>query len=526
MYILPDLKGVEIIKYLRKSRADDPLLTVEEVLEKHEQMLNEWMEKHLPDAGAVPEENCLREVVSGETLDSRPKMQALLRLIESPDKKAILCKEPQRLSRGDMMDIGYLVKVLRYTNTLVITLQYTYDLRDDRDRELFERELMRGNEYLEYQKRIMNDGKLLAVKNGNYIARLAPFGYKKVEYKEGKHTCRTLEPHPEEAPAVKRIFELYRSGMGSVRICEQLEKEHYLPRYGGKWSPSTVRAILKNEHYIGKVKWDQRPHVQQVEEGEIKTRRLTAEDYLVFDGKHPAIIDQETWDAVQALNGKIPKNKIDAELKNPLSGLLRCACGRMMTYKTIKRHGRVVAAPRYLCGDSRGCENGSAIAEEVLAEVSKALKDCIEDFEVRIEGGADNSAELHKQLVARLEKRLHDLRELEVKQWDEKTKGGMPDHVFARLNTQTVEEIAEVTQALCDAQGSAPQHVDLHEKVTTFKKALELLHDPDAPVKELNQLLRACIEEITYSRPGKLQERGGANRVNPAPFRLDVSLRV
>ena len=47
MYRIIDhqLAADEILIYLRKSRSDDPLLTVEEVLEKHETILNDWVEK-------------------------------------------------------------------------------------------------------------------------------------------------------------------------------------------------------------------------------------------------------------------------------------------------------------------------------------------------------------------------------------------------------------------------------------------------------------------------------------------------
>ena len=180
MYLIPQLRGDEKVEYLRKSRSDDPLLTVEEVLANHAQELDEWVETNQAEGGPIPEENIFREVVSGETIDGRPEMLRMLRLIESPKIKAIVCKEPSRLSRGDLMDIGYLVKILRYTGTYVFTPRGSYDLRDDRDREQFERELMRGNDYLEYQKKILKDGKLLAVKNGCYIGSYAPYGYKKV----------------------------------------------------------------------------------------------------------------------------------------------------------------------------------------------------------------------------------------------------------------------------------------------------------------------------------------------------------
>jgi DNA invertase Pin-like site-specific DNA recombinase len=436
----------------------------------------------------------------------------------------VLVKEPARLSRGALKEIGYLVEILMYTGTLVLTPRGSYDLRDDRDREQFERELMRGNDYLQYQKKILKDGKLLAVKNGCYIGSYAPYGYRKTSYKEGRRTCHTLKPHPEEAEVVRQIFELYRSGVGAINICEILDAEHAKPPRGKRWAPETVNVILRNVHYIGKVRWNYTQQGRRVEKGEIKRYKYTAEDYLVFEGKHPAIIDQELWDAVQAIKGKIPPKKKGTELKNPLAGVLYCACGKAMAFKQVRGGGRDIGVPRLLCGDQRCKTHGSATFHEVLAEVTRVLRDCVDDFQVQIEQGVDNSAEIHRQMLARLEKRLEDLQELETKQWDEKIKGGMPDHVFERLNAQTVAEIKDITQAICEAKDAAPLHVDLHEKLVTFETALALLQDPDAPAKEQNALLRACIERIVYSRPKK--EKVGGRSGNPEPFKLDFTLRV
>jgi translation elongation factor P/translation initiation factor 5A len=415
------------------------------------------------------------------------------------------------------------VKILRYTNTLVMTPVYTYDLRDDRDRDLFERELKRGNEYLEYNKRIMRNGKLLAASDGQYIGTYAPYGYNKVDYKEGRRTCHTLEPHPVEAPVVQRVFELYKNGVGTSRICAILNAEHVKPARSKKWATESIVHMLNNEHYLGKVRWNYYPVSRTIEEGEVKKRRIKAEDYLLFEGRHPAIIDQETWDAVQAIRGQIVPRKRHTELRNPLAGLLRCKCGKPMAYKGYDVRGNSVAQPRYACHHSRECGQGSAQVTEVMDEVIKSLEDCIEDFEVKIEHGADNSAELHLQLIARLEKKLAELQELEVRQWDEKTKGGMPDHVFARLNAQTVAEIEEVNQALCDARDSAPQHVDLTERVITLRKTLDALKDPDAPVEEQNKLLKLCIERITYSRPPL---PAGRDTVNNPPLQLHFTMRI
>lgn len=526
MYIIPQLRGDEKLEYLRKSQTDDPLLTVEEVLAKHEQMLDDWVDTHQPEGGPVPEANRFREIGSGETISARPAMREMLRLVESPKIKAIMCVEPSRLSRGDLEDIGYLVKILRYTNTLVITLQYTYDLNDERDRDLFERELMRGNEYLEYTKKIRLNGRLASVKNGNFIGQSAPYGYKKVEVKEGKSTCYTLAPHPEQAPIVKRIFEMYRDGLGAVKIAEQLDHEHVPAPKGKKWSPESIPLMLSNVHYLGKVKWNERKTVRTVEDGRVKVSRPRAEEFLVFEGKHPAIIDRELWDAVQAIKGKHPRNHKAKNLTNPLAGLLWCECGRAMIGRRYNgKDGQERCAPRFLCGDRTRCGSASAKMEDVLAEVAKVLRDSIEDFEVRIEAGADDSAEIHRRMVERLEKRLVELQDLEKKQWDEKIKGEIPQHVFQALNSETLTEIEEVRQALCDARNSVPEPIDLQSKIVTFKDALRALQDPEAPVKEKNQLLKACIDRIEYSRE-RATASGHVKRGEETPIHLDFTLRV
>ena len=527
MYLVPKLTGEEKLKYLRKSRADDPLLAVEEVLSKHEQMLDEWVERNQPEGGPIPEENTFREIVSGETLDSRPQMMELLRRIESPKIKAIVCVEPQRLSRGDLEDIGRLVKLLRYTNTLVITLQYTYDLNDDRDRDLFERELKRGNEYLEYQKRIMNNGVLLAVQNGNYIGSRAPYGYKKIAYKEKGRMVRTLEPLPDQAEAVRTIFELYLEGYGTFKIAEKLDEMHYPAPVGDGWARETVVAILDNVHYLGKVKWQRNKVVHAVVDGEILKKRPTAEKYLIFEGKHPAIIEQELWDAVQEKRGKNPRNKKDTQLYNPLSGLLVCSrCGRALKAQQpqkTRKDGGPRCAPRYTCYNRKRCGVASSTMDDVLMSVEKVLVDAIHEFEVQIDSGVDDSVEKHQKMIERLEKKLVELRALEKKQWDEKIRGQIPAHIFRDLNEETVYEIEEVEQALYEAKNTVAQPIDMKQKLVNFTAALDALRNPEAQPKEKNEMLKKAIERIEYER----KKKTGNPRWSPSePIELRVTLRV
>lgn len=522
-----NLKPEEVIDYLRKSQSDDPLLTVEEVLARHESILDGWAEKHL--GGKVPEENKFREVVSGETLKERPEIQKVLHLIESPRIKVIKCVEPQRLTRGDLEDIGRLMKLLQLTRTIVVTPdefggQRIYDLNDEYDWNAFEAELKKGNDYLKYTKRILTRGRLLSVEAGNFIGNRAPYGYNRTTYMNGKKKCHTLEINPNEAPVVKLIFDMYLQGNGIFKIMDRLHQLGIKSPKGKQWAQTTIGTILANEHYIGKIRWYHKKTVKTVKDGEIITSRPTAEDYLIYPGKHPAIIDEEVFYAVQKKRGSLPKHKNGTKLVNPLAGLLYCSCGMAMKYNKYEKDGVARAEPRYTCSYPTRCDNASCIAAELLATLKNILRGVLADFEVRIEAKEDESVEVHRQLVARLERRIEELEALEIAQWDKYTQEGMPKHIFDKLNAKVLAEKEEVQQALCTARNSVPEPINLKEKAATLHQILEMMDDPNAPVAELNALLKTCIERITYRRP---KTPGISSRWETgSKIELDVDLKL
>ena len=104
----PELRNKIWIMYLRKSRQDDPNETVEEVLSKHQTMLQDWAVREL--GHPIPEEYIFREIVSGERIADRRELQKVLRAIESNEVAGILCRDASRLSRGDLLDCGTLMR--------------------------------------------------------------------------------------------------------------------------------------------------------------------------------------------------------------------------------------------------------------------------------------------------------------------------------------------------------------------------------------------------------------------------------
>lgn len=547
MYNFYDYKSMfspdEILVYLRKSRSDDPTLSVEEVLSKHETILDEWCLQYLDEK--VPETNKFREVVSGETIDDRPEIQKLLRKSESPQYKAILCVEVQRLSRGDLEDAGKLIKLLRYSYTYVITPQKTYNLRDEYDRDIFERELKRGNEFLEYQKKIMNRGRLLSVSQGNFIGSIPPYGYNKVWVQEGKKNCPTLEENKEQADVVRLIFDLYvNKDMGYKRICNYLEKLNIQPPKGEIWSPSALKDMITNVHYIGKVKWNWRKTVIVVEDSEIVKTRPKSQigEYLIYEGKHQGIIPEELFNAAQEKLGKNHRAKPTTKIRNPLASLLYCKCGRAMSLRYyFRKDGTERNAPRLICDNQSHCNSGSCLFEEMIDRVCDILEQCIDDFEVRLQNDTGDSVKLHAQLIKNLEKKLKELEQRELSQWeaqsDPNPENRMPQEIFKQLNAKLLKEKDEIKQALTNAHETLPEPVDYEDKIIKFKDALSALRDPKVSAEDKNTLLKACIERIDYyrERPQRVQRKPGEKKGESLsvggdwtkpPIEIDVKLRV
>lgn len=534
----------EILEYLRKSQSDDPLFTVEEVLQKHEKVLDEWSERHF--GGRVPEKNKFREVVSGETIKERPEINKVLRLIESPKYKAVKIVEPQRLTRGDLEDIGRIMKIFKHTNTYIITPDRMYDLRDEYDWNAFEAELKRGNDYLNYYKKIQARGRLISLSKGNYLGSKPPYGFDKITVLDGKEKCPTLKENKAEADVVRLIFDLYvNKDMGCANICNYLDRMGIKPPASKHWSPAALKDKLSNVHYIGKVRWNWRKTVDIVEEGEfIKTRpRSKIGEYLIYEGRHEGIIPEELFNAAQEKRGRNHRAKATTKVRNPLAGLLFCKCGRAMSYRQYKNQdGTERCAPRLMCDDQKHCNSGSCLYQDIIDRVVEALEQCIEDFEIRLKNDTGDSAKLHTKLIKNLEKKMKELEAKELSQWEAQSHPDesqrMPPQIFKQLNEKLLKEKEEVQQALCKAYESMPEPIDYEERLHRFKDALEALKAPEEDAALQNRLLKACIDRIEYQRekPERIKKEPGekkgsrfktaGGRWTSPPIDLDIELRL
>lgn len=490
--ITTELKNKIWYMYLRKSRQDDPNETVEQVLQKHELRLQSWAEQNL--GYRIPEEYIIREIVSGERISDRPGMIKLLRAIESDDTAGILCYNPSRLSRGDLLDCGTLLTTLRFTGTLVATLNEVYDLENDRQRQYFQDDLLRGSSYLSQVKEALALGRENAVaQRGAFIGSTAPYGYKKV--KIGK-LC-TLEPHETEADVVRMMYDLYLNhDMTFHSIGRKLDSMGIKPRTGICWRDTSIRQIISNHHYDGKVVYGKRKTKTVIEDGiqVRKRKRLTDPDqFTIVDGAHPALVDHETFVKANEKRTNNPRVIKDLKVSNPLAGVLVCGkCGH-----TMRRTPYTHADDRYACNYYQNACMKSIKMKEVIEAVISALEQAeLPNLKAKLNGDQGNSAAIQQKILDGLMKQMAEYKEQEETQYELLETKKYTLELFEKRNAALREKMKQCEKQIWETECNMPEEIDYAERIVAMEDAIRALRDESESVENKNRCLKRIIDKI------------------------------
>ena len=503
--------------YLRKSRADAEAekLGEGETLARHKKILTELAARKGLYVGKI-----YQELVSGETIEARPEIQKLIEDCYAGKYRGIIIVEVTRLSRGSQGDAQIIMDCLKYGNKnngiLVVTPTKTYDVaRNYDDSEYLEFELfMSRREYKMIQKR-MDRGRKQAVVEGNFMGSYRPYGYDILKTKTG----RTLIPNAEEAPIVKFIYEwTIKENLTPNKIAQRLTAMG-TPTYSGdpEWSKETVKTILTNPTYIGKVRWNDRMQVKTMVNGELVTSRPRSnhtDHYMLYDGKHlqHALVDEETFNKVGE-RFHSDKTKGNLKLTNPLAGLLICPkCNKVMAYQSYKQHqGRV--APRYIHKQSSLCKVKSVMASDVMNALVHSLKLFIKDFETKIDNLPDVDENTIQSQITALEKEMQKVKKKLSKAFDDYEDGIYSANDFVERKAKHNQTLERIQNQIDELENSIPEKEEYQEIITMLSDTLEAITDEtlDADVK--NAYLKQVIDRIEFSRE------------NDDEFILDVQLK-
>lgn len=490
--------------YLRKSREDveKEKLGEGETLARHKKILTELAARKGLYIGEI-----YQEIISGaETIEDRKEIQRLINDCYAGKWKGILIMEVSRFSRGNQGDAQKIMDALRYGNNnngvLVITPSKTYDVAHNHDdSEYMEFELFMSRREYKMIKRRMDAGKDAAIADGDYMGSYRPYGYDILKTK----TARTLIPNEDEAPIVKKIFEWFvHEGMSARKIAERLDMLG-VPTYSGapEWAGATVKTILTNPTYMGKVKWNDRMQVRRMVDGKIvksRPRSNHTDKYMEYDGKHKkyALVDEETFKSASS-RFQSDRTKSNLKLQNPLAGIFRCKnCGHTMVHQAYKNKPTV--APRYCHRQSTKCGVKSVIASDVMNAVVHSLKLYIEEFEMKVNNLPDVDENTILSQTEALQKQINKSKKALSKLFDGWTADIISDNEFVLEKAKHNAKIEALQKQIDILEDSIPEKEEYEDVVIMLSEALDALLDDDLDAEIKNEYLKRIIYKIEFSR--------------------------
>ena len=230
---------------------------------------------------------------------NRPGIQKLMSETEKFD--VVLVYKLDRLSRSQRDTLYLIEEIFRPNKVDFVSMQESFDTSSPFGKAMIgllavfaqlEREQIKERTWM---------GRVARAKTGlRHGGGNIPIGY---DYEDGK-----LIVNPYEAEQVRKIYEWYLSGASLKAITDKLQDAGYTNKYSSYNSWSSVRNILENETYIGRLHFGD----------------------VVVDHAHEAIITEEQFNAAQILRGKRREQfgSHAFQSKHVLTGLLFCGhCG-------------------------------------------------------------------------------------------------------------------------------------------------------------------------------------------------------
>ena len=292
---------------------------------------------------------------SGKNIENRPAFQQMLKDIKNhkDDVSAVLVFKLSRFGRNTL-DVLESFDILKSHGCSLICSEEPIDTSTAMG-EVF-LTILAAIATMERENIAIQTmaGRIEKAEAGKWNGGFAPYGYMLVDGK--------LVIDEEEAEIIRLIFDKYVStGMGYNGVAKWLEENGYQKkvRQNGKlayFSEEFVKCALDNCVYNGKIHFGKRKQ-EKSKTGKVYAKEQS--EYLVAEGIHEAIIDDETWRLAQEKREKTKgrqQKKYDLEHYYQLSGIVKCPiCGKGLVGQP--NHKRRSDGTRYTSVYSYRCNN-------------------------------------------------------------------------------------------------------------------------------------------------------------------------
>jgi DNA invertase Pin-like site-specific DNA recombinase/aspartate carbamoyltransferase regulatory subunit len=522
-----NLEGLPGVLYSRKSRKDVEAEREAaaqgrpfDTLEKHREQLLRMARQH-----KVHVLDILEEVVSGEFIAERPKMQKVFEYLASGKIQWVGVVDEDRLGRGDKIDQGRIERAFKESGAYILTPNKIVDMQDEADELYMDYKGMGARYEYKQTKKRLHGGRRNSAARGNYVGARPPFGYLRgIDYKtEHPHLIKKfvdkasdmenlkLYPHPEEAEVVKNIFKWFIDGVRISEIEIRLNAGTIRLQGSKDWKYRNIHRILKNPVYKGDMVFGKRTYIK-LETGKYKVINTSEDKVQVKEKAHIPLITDEEFEAAQERITKKhnPKVNVSKKLVNPLATLLKCHyCGSRMSYR-IYYHDPTTRNPFIIC-NRLSCKKNHSIGyryveAELLRQIEKYYNSVLNNPDLaENQHHLDPLDSLEKRLIS-LNKKLADAKEqlntaheyLELKVYSIET--------FIERQKVINEKIKQLQDNIITVSNEIDKEkIKKKTKQQLLPKVRNVLDAFDAAqtAEEKNALFKTIIETIYYEKPGK-----------------------
>lgn len=336
--------------YIRLSKEDDNLGESESI--GNQKIL---LTKYVKEQGYTLVDIYIDDGYTGTNFN-RPNFQRMLKDIENGKVNMVITKDLSRLSRDYIGTGEYVEKWFPVHNVRYVALTDNIDtFLDNSNNDIAPFKAILNDMYAKDLSKKIRTALHTMQSEGKWVGGCPPFGYK-VDPNNKNH----LVIDEVEAPIVKRIFDMFASGIRINKIRDTFNNEN-IPTFSitrnrnfirsgnngniyGYWCNTTIKKVLQNRLYTGDMIQNRRSRLSY------KYRKIICnpkENWIIVENTHEPIIDKNTFNKVQSLLPKQHQRNDKKELFL-LDGLLKCAdCGHNIGIRARRANGKSTTVCNY-----------------------------------------------------------------------------------------------------------------------------------------------------------------------------------
>ena len=449
---------------------------------------------------------------------NRPAFERMREDIENGLIHTVIVKDQSRFGRS-YIEVGMYVEEFKDKGVRFIAVDDGYDSTKSEYDMMFPMRNVINEYYAREASKKTKSAKRAKAKEGQYIGSRPPFGYK-LDPKD-RHHLVIDEP---AAETVRRIFRLAAQGVGYNRMTKIFREEKLLtpiayfnqhnPDYYKSdywrgdfdWHVTSIRVILDNEVYLGKLIYGKQKNKSMKSKEKIKCPR---DEWIVVENCHEPIISQELWDTVHKILAAKHRPTQSGKVQI-FAGLVYCSdCGHALTYSQKKKsdgtyhgayscwmyktHGKEYCASHYITYD--------VLYQLVFCDLQKMIGCCAKDiigFRKFLQSKCKSSSRRQLESIVneaeRKQTRLKEIDKILLKLYEDSALGKIPESRYEQMSEKYEQEQKELSQGILQLKqefDEVKKQTDASDRFINIVKKYTYINELDANI--LNELIDRIV---------------------------------